>query len=91
MSFSRSGAELPFQVFADRYDRRSLLITSNLSFSDWRQILQCKCMTAALQPARHFTAATPTRPHTPAGADFDAEVGPFYTLCRARHNPEGCI
>ena len=35
LSFSRSGAELLFQVFADRYERRSLLITSNLSFSDW--------------------------------------------------------
>ena len=33
LSFSRSGAELLFQVFADRYERRSLLITSNLSFS----------------------------------------------------------
>src|SRR5262249_42350971 len=32
LSFSRSGAELLFQVFADRYERRSLLITSNLPF-----------------------------------------------------------
>jgi DNA replication protein DnaC len=34
LSFSRSGAELLFQVFADRYERASLLITSNLAFSD---------------------------------------------------------
>jgi DNA replication protein DnaC len=27
LSFSRVGAELLFQVFADRYERRSLLIT----------------------------------------------------------------
>ena len=27
LSFSRAGAELLFQVFADRYERRSLLIT----------------------------------------------------------------
>jgi DNA replication protein DnaC len=48
LSFSRSGAELLFQVFADRYERRSLLITSNLSFSDWGQIFQGERMTAAL-------------------------------------------
>ena len=48
LSFSRSGAELLFQVFADRYERRSLLITSNLSFSDWNQIFQGERMTAAL-------------------------------------------
>ena len=48
LSFSRAGAELLFQVFADRYERRSLLITSNLAFSDWGQIFQGERMTAAL-------------------------------------------
>jgi DNA replication protein DnaC len=48
LSFSRSGAELLFQVFAERYERRSLLITSNLAFSDWGQIFQGERMTAAL-------------------------------------------
>lgn len=48
LSFSRAGAELLFQVFADRYERRSLLITSNLAFSDWSQIFQGERMTAAL-------------------------------------------
>lgn len=48
LSFSRSGAELLFQVFADRYERRSLLITSNLPFSEWGQVFQGERMTAAL-------------------------------------------
>lgn len=48
LSFSRGGAELLFQVFADRYERRSLLLTSNLAFSDWGQIFQIERMTAAL-------------------------------------------
>ena len=48
LSFSRTGAELLFQIFADRYERRSLLITSNLAFSDWGQIFQGERMTAAL-------------------------------------------
>jgi DNA replication protein DnaC len=48
LSFSRAGAELLFQVFADRYERRSLLVTSNLAFSDWGQVFQGERMTAAL-------------------------------------------
>lgn len=48
LSFSRAGAELLFQVFADRYERASLLITSNLPFSEWDQIFQGERMTAAL-------------------------------------------
>ena len=48
LSFSRSGAELLFQVFADRYERASLLVTSNLPFSEWHQIFQGERMTAAL-------------------------------------------
>jgi DNA replication protein DnaC len=48
LAFSRPGAELLFQVFADRYERRSLLITSNLPFGEWGQIFQGERMTAAL-------------------------------------------
>lgn len=48
LSFSRAGAELLFQVFADRYERKSLLVTSNLAFSEWGQIFQGDRMTAAL-------------------------------------------
>ena len=48
LSFSRAGAELLFQVFADRYERKSLLVTSNLAFSDWGQVFQGERMTAAL-------------------------------------------
>ena len=48
LSFSRAGAELLFQVFADRYERGSILITSNLPFGEWGQIFQGERMTAAL-------------------------------------------
>jgi DNA replication protein DnaC len=48
LSFSRAGAELLFQVFSERYERRSLLVTSNLAFSEWGQIFQGERMTAAL-------------------------------------------
>jgi DNA replication protein DnaC len=48
LSFSRAGAELLFQVFADRYERGSILITTNLPFGEWGQIFQGERMTAAL-------------------------------------------
>jgi len=48
LSFSRSAADLLFRVFADRYERRSLLVTSNLAFSEWGQVFQGERMTAAL-------------------------------------------
>ena len=37
-----------FQVFADRYERGSLLITSNLPFGEWGSVFQGERMTAAL-------------------------------------------
>jgi DNA replication protein DnaC len=48
VAMSRAGVELLFRVFADRYERGSILVTSNLPFSEWNQIFQGERMTAAL-------------------------------------------
>jgi DNA replication protein DnaC len=48
VSLSRGGVELLFRVFADRYERASMLVTSNLPFGEWNQIFQGERMTAAL-------------------------------------------
>jgi DNA replication protein DnaC len=48
LSLGRGGAALLFRVFADRYERRGLLVTSNLPFSEWGQVFQGERMTAAL-------------------------------------------
>lgn len=48
VSLSKGGVELLFRVFGDRYERASVLITSNLPFSDWNLVFQGERMTAAL-------------------------------------------
>jgi DNA replication protein DnaC len=48
LSLSAGGAELLFQVFAERYERKSVLITSNLPFGEWGQVFKNERLTAAL-------------------------------------------
>ncbi len=54
--FSKSGAELLFQVLADRHERKSVLVTSNLGFADWTQIFGEANLTAALLDRMTFRA-----------------------------------
>ena len=46
--FSKEGAELLFQVLAERHERKSVIITSNMGFGDWTQIFGEPNLTAAL-------------------------------------------
>lgn len=46
--FSSEGAQLLFQVFANRYERGSLLVTSNLAFAQWTTVFGDAALTAAL-------------------------------------------
>jgi DNA replication protein DnaC len=46
--FSKLGAELLFQVLAERHERKSVIVTTNLGFADWTQIFGEATLTAAL-------------------------------------------
>jgi DNA replication protein DnaC len=46
--FSKEGSELLFQVLAERHERGSILITTNLGFADWTQVFGDPVLTAAL-------------------------------------------
>jgi DNA replication protein DnaC len=45
---SPSGAELLFEVFSQRYERGSLLVTSNLPFDEWTSVFGAERLTGAL-------------------------------------------
>jgi DNA replication protein DnaC len=45
---SKTGAELLFEVFSQRYERGSTLVTSNLPFPEWTEVLGSERLTGAL-------------------------------------------
>jgi len=45
---SKTGAELLFEVFSQRYERASVLVTSNLPFDEWTEVLGSERLTGAL-------------------------------------------
>ena len=46
---SRTGAELLFEVFSQRYERGSILVTTNLPFDEWTEMFGSERLTGALQ------------------------------------------
>ena len=45
---SKSGAELLFEIFSQRYERASTLVTSNLPFEEWTEVFGSERLTGAL-------------------------------------------
>ena len=48
VSLSKTGAELLFELISQRYERGATLITSNLTFDEWTEILGSERLTGAL-------------------------------------------
>ena len=48
LPLSRTGAELLFEVFSQRYQRGSILVTTNLPFDEWTKVFGPKRLTGAL-------------------------------------------
>ena len=45
---SKTGAELLFEAFSQRYERGSTLVTSNLPFDEWTEVFGSQRLTGAL-------------------------------------------
>jgi len=45
---SKSGAELLFEMLSQRYERGSTMVTSNLPFAEWTEVLGSERLTGAL-------------------------------------------
>jgi hypothetical protein len=54
LSFDTRNADLLFQVVSRRYERKSLVLTTNLSFQDWPSIFpNATCATALIDRVIH--------------------------------------
>lgn len=48
VELSRQTTQLMFQIFSERYERGSILVTTNLEFAEWTSIFHDERMTAAI-------------------------------------------
>ncbi len=68
--FERAGGELLFNLFSDRYERRSSMVTTNLSFAQWVEVFgDEKITTALLDRLSHHAPILTTQ-------------GPSYRTCK---------
>jgi DNA replication protein DnaC len=61
--FDRAGGELLFHLLADRYEKRSVLVTSNLAFAEWVKVFAGdeKLTTALLDRLAHHATVIATK------------------------------
>ncbi len=59
---SKTGAEMLFEIFSQRYERTSTLVTSNLPFAEWTEVLGSERLTGALLDRLTHSSIPESRP-----------------------------
>ncbi|MCI5578362.1 MAG: ATP-binding protein, partial [Oscillospiraceae bacterium] len=99
LTFNRSQSELLFQVISERSERASVIITTNLDFSQWTQLFENEMMVAALVDRVTFNSqilnmncTTSYRMETGAERAAAApHIAPFHRSLRSLKNGAMCV
>jgi len=76
--FDKVGGELLFNLLADRYERRSTILATNLAFSEWVRVFGDQQLTSALldRISHHAPILTTMGPSTGGRSSRSRERGP---------------